>query len=159
MTQDIKYRNLWDASRGVMFFATPHFGLSKENWRLFAYKVLLRHAPSEGVKPTANMLEELRVNSEMLKHVSTDFKPLQPDLSLVTFIENTPLDGMEEVVCFPDPHFVSHDKSPGLMTTSWWTTSMDTPMRPPSPVCHYLGITSDSASFEATRTIRASLAS
>jgi hypothetical protein len=113
MTQDIKYRNLWDASRGVMFFATPHFGLSKENWRLFAYKVLLRHAPYEGVKPTANMLEELRVNSEMLKHVSTDFKPLQPDLSLVTFIENTPLDGMEEVVCFPDPHFVSHARALG----------------------------------------------
>jgi hypothetical protein len=99
MAREEKYQELWHASRGVMFFATPHFGLSKENWRQFAYKVLLRHAPSEGVKPTANMLEELRVNSEMLKHVSMDFKPLQPELSFVTFIENTPLDGMEEVVC------------------------------------------------------------
>lgn len=98
MARNVKYRDLWNASRGVMFFATPHLGLSKENWEQFAYRVLLRRAPSDGVVPTANMLAELKVNSDMLKRVSEDFEALQPNLSFVTFIEGTPMEGMEEVV-------------------------------------------------------------
>jgi hypothetical protein len=100
MARNRKYQNLWDATRGVMFFATPHFGLDKEKWRQFVHRVLLRRAPSKGVLPTAKMLKELRVNSSMLERVTEDFHPLQPELSFVTFIENTPMEGMDEVVSF-----------------------------------------------------------
>ncbi|KAK3295426.1 uncharacterized protein B0H64DRAFT_340878, partial [Chaetomium fimeti] len=98
MAHDNKYQNLWDASRGVMFFATPHFGLNKDKWLQFAYRVLLRRAPSKGVVPTENMLDELKVNSGILDRVSEDFLPLQPELSFVTFVENTPMKGMEELM-------------------------------------------------------------
>ncbi|KAH6636027.1 hypothetical protein F5144DRAFT_628115 [Chaetomium tenue] len=98
MAHNIKYQDLWDASRGVMFFSTPHLGLNEEQWRRFAHRVLLRRAPSEGVVPTKKMLEELHVNSRMLDRVTEDFLPLQPDLSFVTFIEDRPMEGMDDVM-------------------------------------------------------------
>lgn len=98
MSKERKYQDLWAASRGVMFFATPHFCMDKAKWENFAHKVLLRRAPSEGVVPTENMLKELRENSDTLDKVSEDFLPLQYDLSFVTFTEGTPMEGMDEVV-------------------------------------------------------------
>jgi hypothetical protein len=105
MSQGRKYQDLWAASRGVMFFATPHFKMSEKKWQDFAHKVLLRRAPSEGVVPTGKMLNELRVNSKMLDHVSKDFLPLRYDLSFVTFIEDRAMEGTDEVVSVSCPEY------------------------------------------------------
>jgi hypothetical protein len=92
-------------SRGVMFFATPHFGLSPENWKEFANRVLHRRAPHRDVLPTSNMTRELNFNSNTLYRISENFKPLQPDLSFVTFTENESMQGMKDLVCFQPPRY------------------------------------------------------
>lgn len=81
-----------------MFFATPHSGLDEKTWERFVYRVLLGQAPARGVLPSREMLRDLRVNCRMLSTVTQDFKPLHPELSFVTFIEDTPMEGLEEVV-------------------------------------------------------------
>jgi hypothetical protein len=106
MSQDRKYQDLWAASRGIMFFATPHFRMSEEKWKDFAHKVLLRRAPSEGVVPTGKMLKELSDNCGILDKVSEDFLPLQYDLSFVTFIEDRPMEGTDEVVSASCPGYM-----------------------------------------------------
>jgi hypothetical protein len=148
MARNRKYQNLWDATRGVMFFATPHFGLDKEKWRQFAHRVLLHRAPSESVLPTANMLEELRVNSSMLERVTEDFQPLQPELSFVTFIENTPMEGMDEVVRFCISGIHSSVTDFPLTPIRWSTACTGSPVPPTSFLANYPEITLGFASSE-----------
>ncbi|KAH6849648.1 hypothetical protein B0I37DRAFT_291407, partial [Chaetomium sp. MPI-CAGE-AT-0009] len=129
MTQNIKYQDLWAACRGVMFFATPHFGLNKEKWQEFAHRVLLHRAPSKGVEPTNKMLGELRFNSGTLERVSENFLPLQPELSFVTFIEGTPMEGMSEVVSPRAVHRLKYHEKRALYSlcpTSFHCHSRDT---------------------------------
>jgi hypothetical protein len=81
-----------------MFFATPQLGMRSEAWPDFVKHVLQSNAPKPGAFPTKKMLKEVESNISSLVKVSEDFKPLQKKLSFVTFIENTPIDGLKQVV-------------------------------------------------------------
>jgi len=86
-SQDHEYGGLWDASRGVMFFATPHHGMSSSAWRDFATAVLCLNAPFPGVRPTENMLKELALHTDNLLNITDDFKMVQQELAFVNFFE------------------------------------------------------------------------
>jgi hypothetical protein len=142
-----------------MFFATPHFGLDKEKWRQFAHKVLLRRSPSEGVLPTTKMLEELRVNSSMLECITEDFQPLHPELSFVTFIENTPMEGMDEVVSLCILGIYPSVMDLLLTTIRWSIACTGLPMLLPSSLARYPEITLVFASSRMMKMVWANLTS
>ncbi|RYP74217.1 hypothetical protein DL771_003150 [Monosporascus sp. 5C6A] len=76
-----RYKWLWEASRGVMFFSTPHFGMDKTQWRSFVRYVLQYDAPVEEAVPTQGMLVEIWNSASALVNISEDFEPLQPYLA------------------------------------------------------------------------------
>ncbi|KAK0703666.1 hypothetical protein B0T26DRAFT_807175 [Lasiosphaeria miniovina] len=93
-----RFRPLWDASRGIMFFSTPHLGLDPALWRKFVKHVLPFDAPVTGALPSYGMLREIENDGDVLYRITEDFKPQHPELSFVTFIEETPMKGMERVL-------------------------------------------------------------
>ncbi|KAK3365364.1 hypothetical protein B0T24DRAFT_724217 [Lasiosphaeria ovina] len=93
-----RFRPLWDASRGIMFFSTPHLGLDPGLWKKFVKHVLPFDAPVTGALPSLGMLREIENDGDVLYRITEDFKPQHPELSFVTFIEETPMKGMERVL-------------------------------------------------------------
>ncbi|KAK4199524.1 hypothetical protein QBC40DRAFT_153488, partial [Triangularia verruculosa] len=113
-----KYRSIWEASIGVMFFATPHNGLNRDAWEAFATRILKLDAPGEGVEPSKNMLKELNINSNALRQITHDFWPVQKDMGFVTFSEDEPLEGLEDllverVYALSSPHADDHQMLSG----------------------------------------------
>ncbi|PKS11616.1 hypothetical protein jhhlp_001767 [Lomentospora prolificans] len=104
--RDKIYGSLWDASRGAMFFSTPHHGMDKSHWKEFTRHILQCDAPGRGVQPTGRMLKQVYENSDTLWKITEEFKPLKSSLEFVTFIESKPMKGVGHV-------FV--DKGRGLM--------------------------------------------
>ncbi|KAK3317794.1 hypothetical protein B0T19DRAFT_435586 [Cercophora scortea] len=93
-----RYRSLWEASRGVMFFATPHYGMDDSAWQRFIHHVLGFDAPVEGAKPTSGMKDEIGKNSVALEKISKDFEHLQDDLVFYSFVEIDRFKGLEGVI-------------------------------------------------------------
>ncbi|KAK4667858.1 uncharacterized protein QC764_704040 [Podospora pseudoanserina] len=93
-----RYRGIWEASRGVMFFATPHHGLDRNTWRDFARFVLQHDAPVKGAMPTRTMVQQLEENCDNLRDITEDFKPLYDSLAFVTFVEEEPMPGLKHVL-------------------------------------------------------------
>ncbi|RYP79534.1 hypothetical protein DL769_002921 [Monosporascus sp. CRB-8-3] len=96
--RDWRYRQLWDASRGVMFFATPHHGMDEISWPEFASLVLRLSAPYPGIPPTKRMLEQIKLNSRTFLKITEDFGPLQESLAFVNFTEGRIIPGLKHVL-------------------------------------------------------------
>ncbi|KAK3990806.1 hypothetical protein QBC44DRAFT_238553, partial [Cladorrhinum sp. PSN332] len=116
--QDRKYLSIWEATRGIMFFATPHNGLDKSAWEAFATHILKLDAPAEGINPSANMLKELNINSNALRQITHDFWPVQKHMGFVTFSEDQPLEGLEDLLvertyALSSPHADDHQMLSG----------------------------------------------
>ncbi|KAK0702413.1 hypothetical protein B0H67DRAFT_595627 [Lasiosphaeris hirsuta] len=88
-----KYLGLRDATRGVMFFATPHHGMSNSSWLTFASAVLQLNTPFAGVLPTKNMLNDIALNTETLLNVTEHFRSFQDELAFVNFVEGNRMGG------------------------------------------------------------------
>ncbi|KAK0706164.1 hypothetical protein B0T26DRAFT_788792 [Lasiosphaeria miniovina] len=97
-----KFKSLWEASRGIasreMFFATPQWGMDEAAWDFFAECVLRRNAPEKDVDPTETMVNDIKLNSEMMYRISQDFKAVQKNLAFVSFVEEVPMDGAKQVL-------------------------------------------------------------
>ncbi|RYP29051.1 hypothetical protein DL767_006913 [Monosporascus sp. MG133] len=91
-----RYKWLWEASRGVMFFSTPHLGMDKAQWRSFVRYVLQYDAEVEEAVPTQGMLVEIWNSASALVNISEDFEPLHPYLAFHTFVETRPMQGLGE---------------------------------------------------------------
>ncbi|KAK3937941.1 hypothetical protein QBC46DRAFT_451524 [Diplogelasinospora grovesii] len=94
---DERFLSLAEATRGVMFFATPHYGVDASHWEDFVLHVLQRDAPIEGAKVSSGMLKEVKENSRLLQHISEDFEPFHEELGFVTFLEESPLKDLDYV--------------------------------------------------------------
>ncbi|GAB1317135.1 hypothetical protein MFIFM68171_07345 [Madurella fahalii] len=86
-----RYKHLWEASRGIMFFSTPHYGMYPDLWYKFVRYVLQLDEPEEGTVPTNGMLATIGDNSEELSNISEDFESRLEDLKFVTFTETQPV--------------------------------------------------------------------
>ncbi|KAK0708682.1 hypothetical protein B0H67DRAFT_457434, partial [Lasiosphaeris hirsuta] len=130
---DSKYKWLWEASRGVMFFSTPHYGMDKAQWRMFVRYVLQYDAPYQGAVPTEGMLVDVWDSADALVNISENFEPLQQYLAFETFVENKAMKGIGEPVnrigrrgkkalyalCSDEVHSQSLNKKPTPDTCSW----------------------------------------
>ncbi|KAK3689561.1 hypothetical protein B0T22DRAFT_461780 [Podospora appendiculata] len=97
--QDLtRYGSLWEASRGVMFFATPHYGMDNSAWQRFIHHALKFDAPVEGAKPTGGMIAEIKENSVALEKISKDFEHLQDGLVFYSFVEDDRTEGLGGVL-------------------------------------------------------------
>ncbi|KAL8354940.1 hypothetical protein RB601_000635 [Gaeumannomyces tritici] len=105
-----RLRPIWEASRGIMFFASPQYDMDSLAWPTFSDRVLRSVAPrhKEGQVPTQRMLEELAKNRPCMMNIGTDFKPLQPQLSYATLLEGDNIDGYDMVLVSP-AHGLIHD--------------------------------------------------
>lgn len=97
-SQHHQYGALWDATRGVMFFATPHHGMDFRSWRDFASAVLRLQAPFPGVLPTEKMLKDISLNTDNMVQITEDFKPLHRELAFVNILERNIMKGQDHVV-------------------------------------------------------------
>ncbi|KAK4461466.1 hypothetical protein QBC42DRAFT_203502, partial [Cladorrhinum samala] len=88
------YKILWQATRGAMFFAVPHHGLDRQDWKHFVTMVLKANPPVLGMRPTTAMEKQAATNSEALLGVSQDFRRLQEFLFFVNYTEGSLLPGM-----------------------------------------------------------------
>ncbi|KAI8623277.1 hypothetical protein F5Y19DRAFT_481901 [Xylariaceae sp. FL1651] len=93
---DGKYKSLWEATHGVMFFSTPHYGMHKTLWRTFVRYVLQYDAPDPRAVPTEGMLVEICKSASALEKISENFEPLQQYLCFQTFVESRPMKGIGE---------------------------------------------------------------
>ncbi|KAH6843221.1 hypothetical protein B0I37DRAFT_357204 [Chaetomium sp. MPI-CAGE-AT-0009] len=89
-----RYKHLWEACRGIMFFSTPHYGMSPDLWYKFVRYVLQLDEPEEGAVPTSAMLATIEDNSDELSDISEDFETQLQDFHFVTFIEERPVPKM-----------------------------------------------------------------
>ncbi|KAK3291346.1 uncharacterized protein B0H64DRAFT_451035 [Chaetomium fimeti] len=89
-----RYKHLWEASRGIMFFSTPHYGMSSDLWYSFVRYVLQLDEPAEDAMPTNGMLATIGENSDELSNISEDFESQLQNFSFVTFIETEPVPKM-----------------------------------------------------------------
>ncbi|EAQ86303.1 hypothetical protein CHGG_07556 [Chaetomium globosum CBS 148.51] len=98
-----RYKYLWEATRGIMFFSTPHYGMSPDLWADFVRYVLQLDEPFKGALPTDGMLATIRDNKDELSNISEDFESRLQDMSFITFIETMPIPQMNCVADFlPD---------------------------------------------------------
>ncbi|GAB1320907.1 hypothetical protein MFIFM68171_11117 [Madurella fahalii] len=103
-----QYKPLLQASRGIMFFATPQWKMDDAAWPLFTERVLRRNAPGENVNPTHTMVQQIRLNSSTLSKVSEDFKAVQRQMKFESFVEDDPMDGVKHVFVTRDQGLI-HD--------------------------------------------------
>ncbi|KAK4161627.1 hypothetical protein QBC43DRAFT_357505 [Cladorrhinum sp. PSN259] len=92
-TED-NFKILWHAVRGAMFFAVPHHGLDRADWRAFATLVLKANPPVLGMRPTAAMVEQAAANGEALLGITSDFRRLQEFLFFVNYSEGRLIPGL-----------------------------------------------------------------
>ncbi|KAK3988899.1 hypothetical protein QBC44DRAFT_397126 [Cladorrhinum sp. PSN332] len=81
------YKVVWHATRGAMFFAVPHHGLDRADWKSFVTLVLKANAPVRGIRPTSRMEEQAVANGEALLGITHDFRRLQESLFFVNYSE------------------------------------------------------------------------
>ncbi|KLU86522.1 hypothetical protein MAPG_05534 [Magnaporthiopsis poae ATCC 64411] len=105
-----KLRPIREATRGIMFFASPQYGMDSGTWPIFADRVLRCVAPrkSEGQVPSEDMLKDLEKNRSSMMKVAADFKPLQPRLRFATLLETDTMDG-HHTVLVSEAHGLIHD--------------------------------------------------
>ncbi|KAK0665944.1 hypothetical protein QBC41DRAFT_399337, partial [Cercophora samala] len=89
------YKILWDATRGAMFFAVPHHGLDRQDWRHYLKTVLNINSPIPGLKPRSTMEAQAIMNSETLFRITDEFRRLQEYLFFVNYIEGNLMPGLE----------------------------------------------------------------
>ncbi|KAH6641227.1 hypothetical protein F5144DRAFT_125726 [Chaetomium tenue] len=89
-----RYKYLWEATRGIMFFSTPHYGMSPDLWSDFVRYVLQLDEPFEGAVPTDGMLAAIRDSKDELSNISEDFESRLQDMSFITFLETMPVPQM-----------------------------------------------------------------
>ncbi|KAK0645817.1 hypothetical protein B0T16DRAFT_147227 [Cercophora newfieldiana] len=102
------FKSLFDASRGIMFFATPQWRMDESAWPIFTERVLRRNAPEASINPTDMMVKEVQLNSSTLSKVSEDFKAVQKQLVYESFLEDVPMDGAHQVFVTGDQGLI-HD--------------------------------------------------
>ncbi|RYO97372.1 hypothetical protein DL765_011216 [Monosporascus sp. GIB2] len=125
-------------SKGVMFFATPHFGMDGKSWSEFATFVLRLNAPIPGISPTKRMLKDIAMNSHVFLSITEDFVPLQAGLVFVNFTEGKIMQGLE--------HFLV-DAGRGWMNAP--NKRQDTLEGDHMGICKFGRDQSDSAAFAA----------
>ncbi|KAJ8130022.1 hypothetical protein O1611_g3609 [Lasiodiplodia mahajangana] len=78
-----KFQNISNATKGVVFFGTPHRGADAAKLGLLAKRIagaVLRHPP-------ARQLKLLQTHSEGLYRINEDFLPIAPQYAIVSFYE------------------------------------------------------------------------
>ncbi|KAL8387012.1 hypothetical protein RB595_010224 [Gaeumannomyces hyphopodioides] len=105
-----RLRPIWEASRGIMFFASPQYDMDSLAWPIFSNRVLRGVAPRrrEGQVPTRGMLKSLERNRPCMMNIGTDFKPLQPQLAFATLLEEDTMEGYDTVLV-SKAHGLIHD--------------------------------------------------
>ncbi|KAK0647015.1 hypothetical protein B0T16DRAFT_171827 [Cercophora newfieldiana] len=89
-----RFKHLWEASRGIMFFSTPHYEMHPDLWYKFVRYVLQLDEPEKDTMPTGGMLATIEANIEPLSDISEDFESRLDDFKFVTFIETDPVPKM-----------------------------------------------------------------
>ncbi|KAK0716518.1 hypothetical protein B0T21DRAFT_454314 [Apiosordaria backusii] len=92
-TED-NFKILWHAIRGAMFFAVPHHGLDRADWKNFVTLVLKANAPVPGIRPTLVMEKQAAANGEALLGITHDFRRLQEFLFFVNYTEGRLMRGL-----------------------------------------------------------------
>jgi hypothetical protein len=82
-----RYKAIHDATLGILFFGTPHQGSDKATYG----KVLATVAQKLSLRPSSRLVEALESNSDVLLHLTADFKFQLPQYRIVSFYEQRPL--------------------------------------------------------------------
>ncbi|KAI9887902.1 MAG: hypothetical protein M1823_000290 [Watsoniomyces obsoletus] len=82
-----RYEPIRDATRGLIFFGTPHRGSDKAVYG----KVLANIAQKLTHKPPSRLLSALQANSDVLLRLTSDFRFQLPDYQVVSFYEQRPM--------------------------------------------------------------------
>jgi hypothetical protein len=85
---------LFNATAGIIFLGTPHRGSNKASWDRVARNL------SEAVLNDSNQLvvEALIRGSEVLERLQDSFSGLLQNISVYSFLEDKPVDGIGKVI-------------------------------------------------------------
>lgn len=70
-----------------MFFAVPHHGLDRQDWKKYLKLVLNINAPLRGLTPSSRMEAQAIQNSSVLADITGEFRRLQEYLFFVNYVE------------------------------------------------------------------------
>ncbi|KAK0729537.1 hypothetical protein B0H67DRAFT_2028 [Lasiosphaeris hirsuta] len=94
-----------------MFFATPHYGLSHQDWVKYVANLVTVCSGDDSHLPTANMLGQIQANCGVLSEVTEDFEPLLgQDFGVVSFSETDtiPALGTRDLIVTEDAARLHH---------------------------------------------------
>ncbi|KAF2793083.1 hypothetical protein K505DRAFT_325724, partial [Melanomma pulvis-pyrius CBS 109.77] len=93
-TNEDRYNPIASATKGIVFFGTPHRGADLAFWG----EMLARLGKACFLRPPKDLIKDLRNNSKTVMDVSEDFRSIVDKYAIVSFYEEDKLHGIDKEV-------------------------------------------------------------